>query len=376
MKIGVVCPYDVFRGGGVQEHVLAQAAELRKRGYDVKVITPRPRRSPPLPPQDTIFIGSSAKVKTPISTSLELGATFTRDGIDDMLAEEKFDLLHIHEPEVPVLGSQLIAKANCPIVATFHAIFPDTPLARTIVSLRVPYSKSIFSKLKGITAVSDVAAGFVRQQTGRRVLIVPNGIDLKKYHSTTPARNKQPTIVFVGRLEKRKGVLNLLQSYAQLVKKGLEVRLRIVGEGPDREKLEQFVKNHNLSDVSFEGFVDEPTKIRLISQADIFCSPALYGESFGIVLLEAMALGTVVVAGNNPGYASVMQGEGAVSLVDPTDTQAFADKLLHFLTDEAARSKWQAWAKSYVPQFNYENIVDKYEALYRRLIDSNMKAKS
>jgi len=374
MKIGVVCPYDVFRGGGVQEHVLAQAAELRRRQHTVKIITPRPRNRPDNPPKNVIFIGSSAKVKTPISTSLELGATFTRDGIDDMLAAEKFDLLHIHEPEVPVLGSQLIAKATCPIVATFHAIFPDTPLARTIETFRVPYSKSIYSKLKGITAVSDVAAGFVRQQTGRRVLIVPNGIDLDKYR---PKAIKKPvsdkTIVFVGRLEKRKGVLNLLAAYRELIKKDKSVHLRIVGEGPERQKLVEFVKNNKLSGVSFEGFVDETTKISLIRNADVFCSPALYGESFGIVLLEAIALGTVVVAGNNPGYAAVMQGEGASSLVDPSDTKAFSAKLDYFLTNQEARQKWQDWAKEYITQFNYQYIVDKYESLYKRIMEKRPK---
>ena len=374
MKIGVVCPYDIFRGGGVQEHVIAQAEELRRRGHTVKVITPRPRKAHKTPPEHIIFMGTSATLKTPISTSLELGATFTRDGIDDLLAKEKFDLLHIHEPEVPLLGAQMISKASCPVVATFHAIHPETPMARTIEVLRVPYAKSIFSKLQGITAVSDVAAGFVRQQTKRRVLIIPNGIDLEKYNATDATKKSvSKKIVFVGRLEKRKGVQCLLDAFALLARQDSDVALQIVGDGPDRSKLKERVKSKKIPQVSFAGFVDEATKIKMMREADIFCSPALYGESFGIVLLEAIALGTVVVAGDNPGYAAVMQGPGAMSIVNPKDTKAFAAKLDELLNDQDLRRVWKDWAENYVQQFSYKNIVDKYEALYRRIVESGQK---
>ncbi len=372
MRIGIVCPYDIFRGGGVQEHVLAQAAELRRRGHIVKIITPRPLKAPKTPPANVIFMGSSTTLKTPISTSLELGATFTRDGIDDMLSKGRFDILHVHEPEVPVLGGQVIAKATCPVVATFHAIHPDTPLARSIEALRIPYSKSIFSKLSGITAVSDVAASFVRQQTGRRVRIIPNGIDLEKYKSDLPVEpvDDVKTILYVGRLEKRKGVQYLLRAFTRLTKTHPQLRLQVVGDGPDRDKLKAFVKTRRLSNVHFYGYVDEPTKIKMLQLATVFCSPALYGESFGIVLLEAMAAGTVVVAGNNDGYAAVMQGKGAISLVDPKDIKAFAQRLGLMLNDETERQAWQSWAKTYVKHFSYDKIVDKYEALYKRIVES------
>jgi phosphatidyl-myo-inositol alpha-mannosyltransferase len=371
MKIGLVCPYDMFRGGGVQEHVLAQAERLRERGYEVKIITPRPRSYNGKDVKDMLFVGNSALLKMPIKTSLELGVSLGRDFIDDLLLEENFDIIHIHEPEVPLLGAQIVAKANVPIVATFHAVHPDTQVARTIEALRIPYSKSIFSKLTEITAVSEVAAGFVRGQTGRQVTIIPNGIDLGKYKK--PSVIKQAphkpmlTILYVGRLEKRKGVRYLLKAYKQLLKDTGNVELVIVGDGPDRERLEAWVEAHKVLNVTFKGFVPEKLKLKLLGDADIFCSPALYGESFGIVLLEAMAMGVVSVAGNNVGYSGVMKGPGQISIVNPKNIDEFADRLALLLNDQQARQKWLDWAEQYVVQFDYEKVVDAYEKLYKKV---------
>ncbi len=181
MKIGLVCPYDISRGGGVQEHVLAQAAELRLRGHEVIILTPKPRKYSKLLPENIIFIGNSAKVNTPVKTTLEVGISLVRDALDDLLASQKFDLLHIHEPEIPILGAQIVAKAICPVIATFHAINPHTPMARTIEVFRMPYSRSIFSHIDAMTAVSNTAATFVRERTHRPVEIIPNGINLTKY---------------------------------------------------------------------------------------------------------------------------------------------------------------------------------------------------
>lgn len=369
MKIGLVCPYNMFRGGGVQEHVFAQADELRKRGHTVKIITPRPRKFLQDCPDDMIFIGNSATIKTPIKTSLELGISMGRSTVDDLLAEEQFDLLHVHEPEVPVLGAQIIAKAEAPVVATFHAIHPDTPMARTIEAFRIPYARSIFSKLKEITAVSDVAAAFVHEHTGRKINIIPNGIDLAKYNLSHIKDPRKPdTVLYIGRLEKRKGVRYLLEAFAELQKEMPKVKLVLAGDGPDRERLEEYSHELGLKHVKFLGFVDEAKKLKLLATSTVFCSPALYGESFGIVLLEAMAMDTPVVAGDNPGYVSVMQGRGKLSLVDPKNKTSFSRRLCIFLEDQEVRDSWRAWAKDYVRDFDYTKVVDQYEELYRKVL--------
>lgn len=369
MKIGIVCPYDMTRGGGVQEHVMAQAAVLRERGHEVRVLTPRPRKHFDLPGDGVIFVGNSTKIKTPIKTSLELGISLNRDAVDDILAEENFDILHIHEPEVPILGSQIVAKAICPVVATFHAIYPETPMARTIETFRIPYSRSIFSKLNAMTAVSDAAAIFVRERTTQEIRIVPNGIDLDKY-AFKPERPHagRKMILYIGRLEKRKGVLHLLKAYQQLVQKDNNVELVIAGDGELRDSLETFVKDNKLPHVRFLGYIEEAEKLKLLHQATLFCSPALYGESFGIVLLEAMASGTVTVAGANPGYSSVLKDTGSLSLVDPRQTAEFARRLELLLNDQELRTAWLNWAETYVRQFDYHHVVDQYEALYKEVL--------
>ncbi len=368
MKIGLVCPYDISRGGGVQEHVLAQAAELRNRGHEVLILTPKPRGSDKLLPDNTIFIGTSTKLNTPIKTTLELGISLGRDAVDELLARENFELLHIHEPEVPVLGAQIVAKATCPVVATFHATHPKSAMAWTIGAFRKPYSHPIFNHITALTAVSDTAATFVRQRTGRPVEIIPNGINLTKYSN----HHKQPTpigktILYVGRLEARKGVKFLLKAFALLP---ADVHLIIAGDGPDRNKLQAVAEDMNLKNVKFIGFVDEATKLKLLSTADLFCSPALYGESFGIVLLEAMASGLVSVAGNNAGYVSLMQGRGAISVVNPRSTEEFVRRLNVLLYDEGLRELWRQWAAEYVKQFDYKKVVDAYERLYKKTLQA------
>jgi phosphatidylinositol alpha-mannosyltransferase len=371
MKIGIVCPYDIDRGGGVQEHVLAQAAELQKRGYEVAILTPRPRKQ--VEPNDgaikVIYVGSSANVRTPIKTSLELGFSYKKDELDDILADEKFDLLHIHEPEVPMLGAQIVAKASCPVIATFHAVYPETPMGRSMETFRIPWSKSIFSRLTTLTAVSDAAATFVRERTGREVHIIPNGIDLAKY--TYKPQFKTPrkqSILYIGRLEKRKGVIYLLKAYAALAESHPHLSLVLAGDGDQRLGLEAYVEDKKIPRVSFLGFISEKQKLDLLHQATIFCSPALYGESFGIVLLEAMASGTVTVAGNNVGYAGVLNGDGQVALVNPKKISEFSKKLSTLLQDTELRQKWLEWAIKEVQQYDYPHVVDKYEVIYKQTL--------
>ncbi|MDZ7744141.1 MAG: glycosyltransferase family 4 protein [Candidatus Saccharibacteria bacterium] len=368
MKIGLVCPYDMFRGGGVQEHVNAQANELRRRGHTVIVITPRARGYKDEPPNNTIFVGTSAMVRTPISTNLELGASFERDSIDDMLQEQQFDVLHVHEPEVPMLGSQIIAKANCPVVATFHAYHPKNAISRTIEMLRVPYSRTIFSQLAAVTAVSDVAAEFVKAHTDHHVHIIPNGIDLSAYINGSKKRRAN-TVLYVGRLERRKGVIYLVRAFAKMADSVPNAKLIIAGQGSDLRKLQDTAHELGVGDqVEFLGYVDDKTKKRLMHEASLFCSPAIYGESFGIVLLEAMASGVPVVAGDNPGYVSVLQGKGLLSLVNPKDTTNFARRLKLFLQDDEIVNLWLDWANQHIQHYTYESVVDKYEKLYESII--------
>jgi phosphatidylinositol alpha-mannosyltransferase len=364
MKIGIVCPYNILKGGGVQEHVREMQAELKRRGHTVKVITPLPRDTDVINLADTIFVGTSTDFRSPMHTSVQVSATVDIEKIDSVLAEEKFDIIHFHEPWVPVISRQILLRSDSVNIATFHAKVPETMMSRTVVRVVTPYMKSVLKYLHELTAVSESAAEYARSLTDAHITFVPNGINLDKY-KVQPKKTKAPTnILYVGRLERRKGVKYLLQAFQQLSAQCPDVVLRIAGSGPDREKLELLAEDLKLKNVEFLGYVSDAEKHKLFAEASLFCSPAIYGESFGIVLLEAMATGLVAVAGDNSGYADLMQGVGALSVVDTHNPREFARRLKLLLDEPALRKLWQDWAATYVKQFSYIKIVDQYEVLY------------
>jgi phosphatidyl-myo-inositol alpha-mannosyltransferase len=367
MKIGLVCPYNIFRGGGVQECVFAMQKELQARGHQVKIITPQPREIPTDIPGNIILLGDATEVKS-FHTTSQISASVNTEMVNQMLEDEQFDILHFHEPWVPILSRQILARSTSINIATFHAKLPDTVMHRTIEKVITPYTRSILKNLHSFTAVSDAAAEYLRSLTKRPIELIPNGIDLSKYKFTNHAvLSDKPTILYIGRLEKRKGLSYLLQAMQLLQQKYPDVRLQLAGSGPDQDKLLQEIKDFGLHNVEFLGYVSDEEKLRLLQEADLFCSPARYGESFGIVLLEAMASGLPIVAGDNPGYTAVMQGRGKLSLVNPKDVAEFANRLELLLFDKDIRRLWSTWAKEYVTQFDYVNVVDQYEALYKSM---------
>ncbi len=369
MKVGLICPYNMFKGGGVQECVIAMQRELRKLGHNTIIITPLPRGEKARKLPHAIFIGMAKDVKSPFHTTAQVSISLDTDEIDKMLAAEKFDILHFHEPWVPMVSRQILARSTCINVATFHAKLPDNTMSRTIEKVITPYTRSIMKYLHALTAVSDAAAEYVKTLVPQEVAIIPNGIDLSTYNFSSNASTSK--ILYLGRLERRKGVKYLLKAFANLSQKDSKAELIIVGDGPDGPKLKQYVKEQKIPRVSFHGYVDHKKKLQLLAQARVFVSPALYGESFGIVLLEAMAAGVPVVAGDNPGYATVLKQTGELSLVNPRETDEFSRRLHMMLHNEEVRELWQGWAESYVQQFDYAKVVLEYEKLYKRLLTSD-----
>lgn len=370
MKIGIVCPYNILKGGGVQEHVRAMHTELRARGYDAKIITPLPREGEVTDLPDVIFVGSATDLRGPNATSFQISASVNGDKIQQMLDREQFDILHFHEPWIPDLSRQILTRSNAINIATFHAKIPETLMSRSIIKVVTPYMKSVLKYFHAYTAVSASAIEYARTLTDDPITIVPNGIDLSAYQQ--PAKRPHPkglkSILYIGRLERRKGLKYLLQAYRLLAEADPKVRLIIAGDGPDREKLELLAEDLQLPNVEFLGYISEARKHKLLAEADLFCSPAVFGESFGIVLLEAMATGLVTVAGNNSGYRDLMSGLGALSIVDPHNIEEFARRLRLLLSEPKLRALWQAWAVDYVKQFSYKIIVDEYEKLYGHIM--------
>jgi phosphatidylinositol alpha-mannosyltransferase len=377
MKIGLVFPYNIARGGGVKEIVLALQSELNARGHEALILTPQPRDLNDVDTTGIVFLGNAADFKAAFHTTTQISLSADTDRIDEVLRREKFDILHFHEPWVPILSRQILTRSDTVNVATFHAKIPETLMSRTVVKVVTPYTKSVMKYLDELTAVSDAAAEWVSSTTEEEVHIIPNGINLKHFKQRPkPVVLPGKTILYIGRLERRKGVKYLIQAFAILQSEQPDVHLLIAGDGPDREKLEQLVEEMELDNVEFRGYVTDKEKIQLLASADLFCSPALYGESFGIVLLEAMAMGLVTVAGDNPGYASVMQDMGSVSLVNPHHIGEFSRRLDLLLNQEELRHVWRNWAKEYVKQFSYNKVVDQYINIYEQAFEKHSPRKN
>ena len=356
--------------GGVQEVVFQLHKHLQKKGHESLIITSRPRAYKETCPEGMVLLGRSAKMNTPFSTMVDFGLEVDVDEIDALFEREKFDILHFHEPWIPVLSRQILTRSDAVNIATFHGTPPNNIMSKSILNIVVPYTKSVLKYLHKYTAVSETAAAYIKTLTTEPVEIVPNGIDLDTFKPIAHLKkqHKIKKILYLNRLEGRKGAKYLIDAYARLRQDHNDVRLLIAGKGVKKKALERYVDLYEIPDVEFLGYVDDCQKLKLMNEADLYCSPAIFGESFGIVLLEAMAVGTPLVAGNNPGYASVLKDRGRLSLVTPQNTETFAQRLELMLYDDAVRRIWLEWATEYVKQFSYNKVTDQYEKIYKEAL--------
>src|SRR5690348_5342236 len=294
MKIGLVCPYIYPESGGVAQHVRYLYENLRLRGHDVRVITAShgPQRSSE---GDIIRLGVGFSV--PINASVGTLTFSPRylTQIDDMLERERFDVLHLHEPFVPFLSLFLLRESRSVNIATFHAyagFSPSYELGRRVM-------RGHAARLHGRIAVSAAARHFIDRYFPGDYKVIPNGVDVDRFRRAVPVARWQDgtaNILFVGRFEPRKGVLDLLKAYRGLRKNGVEdVRLLLVGGGPQEREARRYVATRRLQNVEFLGRVSDDERNQLFRTADVYCSPATGRESFGIVLLEAMAAGAPIV---------------------------------------------------------------------------------
>ena len=386
MKIGLVCPYNMFEhAGGVMQVVLNLREGLIKKGHKVKIITPRPAGFRGEVPKDYILLGTSTRFNPGLGTA---GAwTFDINGneISSILEQENFDVINFHEPWAPILARQILPLSKAAHVGTFHANLADSVAAKSLVNLFLPYGRGIGEKLHLMTAVSPAPAGVLLDKDPEHRLVknikyIPNGVDLNYYK---PFKKRIPlhgqgtkTVLYVGRLERRKSVEWLVRAFDLLVAEMPDTHLMIAGEGNRRGRLEQLVQSLVIPNVEFLGYVDDERKKHLMGNADLVCSPAMFGESFGIVLLEAMAMGTPVVAGANNGYSSVLTGFGRLGLVDAKATADFSNRLAIFLTDDFIRKQWRSWALKEVKKYDYVKVIDQYEAAYKEAVGILAAAKS
>jgi phosphatidyl-myo-inositol alpha-mannosyltransferase len=365
MKIGIVSPYAYPRPGGANDNIRETYQNLRERGHEVRILTAPWGDDPPA--QDVIQIGQAIAVpyngsigRITLSARLEYLVT-------GILDREKFDIIHHHEPLVPLLSAQILDRKSCPQVATFHAF---GGFSFSYWAFR-PIAQRYMNKLDGRIAVSSAARHFISTYFPGDYRIIPNGVDVDLFANAKPFPEYQDgktNLLFVGRVEPRKGALYLLRAYAKLKQRYPETRLIVVGRGPELGDLRRFVHERHVADVLFAGRVSEIEKARFYKTADVFCAPSTGQESFGIVLLEAMAAGTAVVASDIHGYKRVVQRNASGLLVEPKDADALCSALERLVNEPALRMRLGAAGSVRAREFDWSHVTDQLLGFYDEVI--------
>jgi phosphatidylinositol alpha-mannosyltransferase len=366
VKIGLVTPYVYPIPGGVNEHVRFLYENLRLRGHDVRILTSSHglQRSSE---GDIIRIGKGFSVPSNGSVGTVTLSPRYVSQVNAVLAREQFDLLHFHEPFVPFLSLVVLRQSTSVNVATFHAYAGFSPAMELGKRMLQGYA----GRLHGRIAVSAAARHFVDRFFPGDYKVIPNGVDVGRFRRAVPIARWQdgiPNLLFVGRLEDRKGLPHLLKAFRLLRKSGVECRLLVVGSGPQEREARRYVMTRGLQNVEFLGRVSDDEKAQLFRTADVFVSPATGRESFGIVLLEAMAAGAPIVCSDIHGYKGVVQRGRQGILTPPHDAKALSAELAGLLANPQLRARMGASGEERAEQFSWERVTAKVEEYYNFVI--------
>ena len=366
MRIGMVCPYSFDVYGGVQSHVLQLAEVMRERGHYVSVLAPS---SPHVKLPDYVVSGGRA-LPIPYNGSvarLRFGPA-THRMVKRWLADGEFDVLHLHEPNAPSLSLLALMIADGPIVATFHTSTTKSLSLSVFQGVLRPWNEKIMGRI----AVSDLARRWQIEALGSDAVQIPNGVNVAALASA-PLLSGYPksgkTVLFLGRFdEPRKGMSVLLDALPTLVERFGEIELLIVGRGDEEDLREQ--AGELAGHLKFLGQVDDAQKASALRSADVYCAPNTGGESFGIVLVEAMAAGTAVVASDLDAFRRVLEGGRAGRLVPVEDPVALAAALIAVLADDTVRADYIAAAAEVVRQYDWQVVADDILLVYETVAGS------
>lgn len=370
INIGIVSAYDHSAHGGVRDHVQNLAEELRSWDYSVKVIAPCSKKESisdlDFIPFDRPIIVPSGGSWARVSVSL-----WNRRRIETMLKNEHFDVLHFHEPLAGTLPINIIALSNSINIGTFHTYGGHKAYRVGLSRLANPY----FKKLHGKIAVSEPAKQFISQYYPGEYNVIPNGVNISFYSKAKPINGYQDdytNLLWVGRLDKRKGLRYLLEAYGTLKWDYPKLRLIVVGPGEPDGDCYRIISERNLQDIVFVGSVSDEIKASYYKTADIYCSPATGNESFGIVLIEAMAAGTPIVATNIEGYSSVITDESNGLLVPPKNPDALAIAIERLLKDTSLQRRLASKATKDVKQYDWSKVTDQVLKVYKKHLNTNI----
>ena len=366
MKIALVSPYDFAHPGGVSEHIAHLRTEFHRLGHEVSVLAPRARRGGL--EVGAGFYGIGRTVTIPGNGSM-IRLTFDVTlyaAVKALMRRERFDVVHLHEPLMPVLPYMVLLNSQAVNVATFHAFRPSNPWYTAFK----PYMTFVLSRLDGRITVSEPAHDLIGQYFDGPYEIIPNGIDVERYGAHVApfpwAADGVPRILFVGRFaEPRKGFKYLLQAMPMVRQQFPDSRLVVAGTG-DPERFAGLMERYGVTNVDFVGYVSDQEKPRYYASCDLFCAPSVRGESLGVVLLEALAAGTPIVAADIPGYASVVTHDRDGLLVPPKNPPALALALVRLLADRERRAALGAAGRLTAERYAWPQIAERILGVYDR----------
>ena len=362
LKVGIVSPYGYPHPGGVNEHVRHTYDAMRRMGHDVWVITSkygRERESE----GHVIRLGTGWAAPANGSVGrVTLGLRFKHQA-REVLEEHRFDILHFHEPFVPFLSPTMLDASETVNIATFHAFGGFSPS----YWIGSRFAGRLATLLHGRIAVSGAARHFINRYFPGDYRIIPNGVDLDRFASADPfeeLRDGTLNILFVGRFEERKGLIHLLKAYHRLRKRKVDARLLVVGAGPKEREYRRFVGLRGIRDVEWLGRVSDEDKVRYFASADIYCAPNTGQESFGIVLLEAMAAGVPIVASDIHGFKKVVERNVQGLLVEPKTPRALAAALYRLARDPDLRHEMGDAGRARAPEFTWDRVTERIVDFY------------
>ena len=369
MRIGMVCPYSFDVPGGVQSHVLQLAEVMRARGHDVSVLAPA---SPDVSlPDYVVSAGKAIPIPYNGSVARLQFSPAVHGRVRRWLAEGDFDVLHLHEPNAPSLSMWALRVAEGPIVATFHTSTTKSLTLSVFQGVLRPWHEKIIGRI----AVSDLARRWQMEALGSDAVEIPNGVDVASLAAAPPLDGyPRPgkTVLFLGRYdEPRKGMTVLLEALPKVAKRFVDLQLLIVGRGDEEELRNQ--TGELAKHLRFLGQVDDATKASAMRSADVYCAPNTGGESFGIVLVEAMAAGTAVVASDLDAFRRVLRDGEVGRLVPVGDGDALADALMTVLENDLLRERYVAAGSQAVGRYDWSVVASQIMRVYETVAGSGAK---
>ena len=355
LRVGMVCPYSLSVPGGVQAQVLGLARELRRMGIELRVLGPCDG-----PPPATFVTPLGNSLPTSANGSVAPLAPDPAAALRTMrvLVEEQFDVLHLHEPFAPGPTMTTLLLHTAPIIGTFHAAGESASYRYLTGPIRAGAEN-----LDDRVAVSKDAEALVQRAIGGSYDLLFNGVELDDYRAAEPWPTDGPTIFFCGRHEERKGLDVLIDAMSRLPE---HVHLWVASNGPDTERLRLAAASDPR--IEFLGRLSDAEKISRLKGADVFCAPSLRGESFGVVLIEAMAAGTAIVASALDGYRNVATDGVDALLVPPGDAGALGAAIGRLLSDPVLSSALVGAGQHRADDFSMRTIADRYVERYHRLV--------